>query len=290
MRRLILTSKAFVADRMAPRRPRRRRGLPRLRRWALRLGGSALVLGAVGGLGAWAWHSGWAAEQAAAGLALIHAQSAAAGLSVQDVLVEGRRRTPRADLRAALGVARGTSMLRVDPAAARERLERLPLVDTAVVERRLPDRLYVRLRERVPMAIWQLHGRLRVIDRQGRIVRGLDPANHARLPLVVGEGAPADTARLLRVLRERPALAGRVEAAVRVSARRWNLRMTNGVDVQLPERGIAEAWNELARLEARYAVLQRDIAAIDLRLPDRLSVRMAPDAEPVPEAAGGKST
>lgn len=66
--------------------------------------------------------------------------------------------------------------------------------------------------------------------------------------------------------------------------------MTNGVAVQLPERGIAEAWRELARLEARYAVLQRDIAAIDLRLPDRLSVRMAPDAEPVPETAGGKST
>ncbi|MCH7555160.1 MAG: cell division protein FtsQ, partial [Proteobacteria bacterium] len=57
--------------------------------------------------------------------------------------------------------------------------------------------------------------------------------------------------------------------------RRWNLRLDNGVDVELPEAGINAAWRRLADIERRHRLLSRDITAIDLRLPDRLVVRPA---------------
>ena len=82
----------------------------------------------------------------------------------------------------------------------------------------------------------------------------------------------------------------RREFAVRVGGRRWNLRFHGGTDVRLPETGAAEAWAQFARIERQHGVLQRDVDSIDLRLPDRLVVRTAPEEDPPVESDDGKNT
>ncbi len=251
-----------------------------LRAWTIRFGAPAAMLAAVVGGVAWGWQSGWIAERASASVAALHAASAGAGLSVQEVLVEGRERTPKPDVLAALGgVSRGSSILAVDTAAARATLEAMPWVKRAVVERNLPGEIYVRLEERRPLAIWQQRGRLQVIDTEGLPIDAAEPGRHTHLLLVVGEDAPDDAARLIAVLRSEPELAERVNAAVRLGGRRWNVRLDDRVDVQLPEEEMAAAWQQLARLEERQSLLQRNVSVIDMRMPDRMVVRMSPDAE-----------
>jgi cell division protein FtsQ len=78
---------------------------------------------------------------------------------------------------------------------------------------------------------------------------------------------------LLDALRERPDLAERVEASVRVGERRWNLHMINQTDVLLPEGHEVAALDRLTQLQQQHAVLDRPLAAIDMRLPDRLVFR-----------------
>lgn len=289
MRRLIFAASALAGARSSVRRRPGHR--VRLRRRALSLGIPIAALCAIVLAVHWAWDSGWLTAKAASVTAAVHARTAQAGLSVQQVFVEGRERTQREAILAALEAERGTPMLSIDPAAARERLKALPWVGEAVVERHMPAHLYVRLSERQPMAIWQYRGRHLVIDTRGAAIEGIDPVEHATLPLVVGEDAPEHTAGLLGVLRSQPGLAERVKAAVRVGNRRWNIQLDNGVEVQLPEEGMATAWAQLARLEARHALLQRDVHVIDLRLPDRLVVRTTPGAQPSREAPEiGQST
>src|SRR5690606_11863498 len=77
---------------------------------------------------------------------------------------------------------------------------------------------------------------------------------------------------------EEPQLLQRVRAFVRVSDRRWNLRLENGVDVKLPETGVAKALSDLAAYDTKYKVLSRDIVSVDLRLPDRVSVELTEGA------------
>ena len=66
----------------------------------------------------------------------------------------------------------------------------------------------------------------------------------------------------------------RVKAAVRSGGRRWNLRMDNGIDIRLPETDAFIAWDRLAKYEAQHKLLARDIGSIDLRLPDRVVVKV----------------
>jgi len=204
-----------------------------------------------------------------------------AGLTVQDIRIEGREKTPENLLRAALGVSRGDKLLGFSLEAARARIERLTWVQHATVERRLPGTIVVTLEERTPFAVWQNGGKFQLIDRAGQVVveqdPGKDAAAFATLPLVVGAGAPEAASALLDQLAALPALRARVVAAVRVGDRRWNLRLNTGADVLLPEGAEVAAMNKLMELQTTQALLDRPLQTLDMRLPDRLVVRPMPD-------------
>jgi cell division protein FtsQ len=203
--------------------------------------------------------------------------TAFAGLRVTDVVIEGRANTPEPLLRAAIGVNRGDPILGFSVELARQRIETLSWVEHATVERRLPGTVVVFLQERRPFAIWQNQGKFVLIDRNGQVVANQDLAEFHQLPLVVGPGAPGAAAVLLDALTDRPDLQKRITAAVRVGERRWNLRLNNGADVMLPEGHEAQALDRLVKLQQEHALLDRPLAAIDMRLGDRLVVRPRPD-------------
>lgn len=214
---------------------------------------------------------------------------AAVGLTVQDVVIEGREKTPEPLLRAALGISRGDKLLGFSLEAARARVEKLDWVQSATVERRLPGTVFVTVHERQPFAVWQSEGRFELIDRKGQAVARQDPAKDtvafSTLPLVVGAGAPDAAAALLDVLGNYPAIRSHVVAAVRVGGRRWNLHLSTGGDVLLPEGAEAAALARLQELQASQQLLDRPVAVIDMRLPDKLVVR--PQPEPRPAAPAG---
>lgn len=212
--------------------------------------------------------------------------SAVLGLRVADIRVEGRETTDSETILQALGARPGTPILAVDPMHAKQQLEALPWVRSAVIERRLPDTITVRLVEREPMALWQHGGKIELIDRSGAVIPVTRLDRFAKLPIVVGEDAAGHAAELLAMLAGEPELATRVTAAVHVGGRRWNLRLDNLIDVLLPSDDPAAAWADLARLQRDGAILKRDVQSIDMRLPDRLVVRVAP--EPPKEAAPAK--
>ena len=205
--------------------------------------------------------------------------TAITGLRVTDVLIEGRANTPEPLLRSAIGVNKGDPILGFSVELARQRIETLTWVEHATVERRLPGTVVVILKERRPFAIWQNQGKFVLIDRAGQIVANQDVAQFKHLPLVVGVGAPPAAAVLLDALTERPLLSARIEAAVRVGARRWNLRMKNGADVMLPEGHEIAALDRLLQLHQTQSLLDRPLQAIDMRLGDRLVVRPKGDAK-----------
>ena len=200
--------------------------------------------------------------------------TAGMGLTVRDIVVVGREKTPEALLRAAIGAVPGEPILSYSVTAARARIESIAWVRSAIVERVLPGTIRVVLNERRAFAVWQNQGKFTLIDHAGAIVTDSDIAAFAdKLPLVVGVGAPAAAGLLLDSVSPYPDLVSRMIAAVRVGERRWNLCMTNGADVLLPEGAEIAALAKLAELQTSKSILDRPLQEIDLRLPDRLSVR-----------------
>jgi cell division protein FtsQ len=236
----------------------------------------------IGGGGFAVHHSGWDAEGVEHVRGSVLALSAQAGLAVNDVVVQGRGRTSGDAILAALGAVRGTPMLAVSPSVAKTRLEALPWIRAASVERILPDTLYVQVTERQPLALWQRKGKLQLIDRDGTVVAVPSLDEFADLIILVGDDAPKAASPLLEMLASEPALRSHVTAAVRVGGRRWNLKLDSGMAVELPEDNVGAAWHQLAQLDRTDGLLKRDILKVDLRLPDRLVLQVPEVAKPAP--------
>ena len=260
-----------------PARPGRRRGW---RRRLLSLGIAAAVLAPLGGGGFAAHRLGWDMRALETLSSQALALSAKTGLAIADIEVEGRHRTSAESILAALGVGRGTPILALSPARAKARLETIPWVRSAAVERRLPDTLYVRIVERRPLALWQHNGKFELVDREGAVLPVPRLDEFAGLVVLVGEDAPKEGAGLVEMLASEAELAHRVAAAVRVGGRRWNLHLDNGIDIQLPEENPTAAWHELARLDRTDGLLEREVRRVDFRLPDRLVVQTPPAKTP----------
>lgn len=282
----------FLSRARAQALPKRLRPGRRTRRRLAIVSGIGVVLAGLGG-GAWVVRAGMIGEAAAATGVRIAAAATGLGFAVENVSVVGRERTSRQAILDALDVKRGAPILAFDLAAAKARLESLIWVRAVEVERRLPDTIFIRLVERQPLAYWQRQGKLVLIDRDGKVVPTDRLDAFGPLVVLVGDDAPKTGSALLDMLASEPELAPHVAAAVRVGGRRWNLRLDNGIDVALPEREAESAWHRLAGLARNDRLLERDLVAVDLRLPDRLVLRLPPEPPKpghVKKAKGGKST
>lgn len=204
--------------------------------------------------------------------------SAKFGFRVEQVDVIGRDQTDPKALLAAAGLKRGDPILMFSPEAARQRIEGLPWVASAAVERRLPDTVAITIIERRPIALWQHNEKISLIDSAGANLGTVAIETAPPLPLVVGGDAPSHASELLGLLAEHPDIEKRVQASSWIGSRRWDLKLDNGIEVRLPEVGVAEALRQLAEAEASSRLLERDVAAIDLRLAGKMVVRLAHEA------------
>jgi cell division protein FtsQ len=202
------------------------------------------------------------------------ATTRALGFGLSEVRVTGGVKMAPEEVMSVLGVDHTTSLLAFDAEAARRRLLAVSWIKSAAIRVYLPNTLAITLTEREPFAIWQRAGQVMLVDREGRVIGPYDDIRFSHLPLVVGEGAERRVSEIGELLDPHPVIRSRVRAAVLVADRRWTLKLGDGVDVMLPERDAPAAVALLARLDRETALLNRDIAAVDLRLPDRVVVRL----------------
>ena len=206
--------------------------------------------------------------------------TAGMGLSLRRVHITGASAEATPAIQQALNLQAGQPITSLDLDALRGRVQSVGWVKEARVVRLLPDTLIVEVKEHDRLAVWQTGGRTYVIDANGKAIPGADAGRYPQLPLVVGKGADTAAADLLPLLAQRPRLAGRIDAMVRVDERRWDLRLKDGSLIQLPAVDQDSALIRLDALDQRDRLLDLGFARVDLRTPDTIAVRPGSGAAP----------
>jgi cell division protein FtsQ len=207
------------------------------------------------------------------------------GFNITGVALTGNKHMSREEIFAAAGVTGHTSLLFLDVADTRVRLKTNPWIADATVQKLYPDRLQIAITERAAFALWQKDGRVGVIADDGTVLEPYLSRSFVALPLFVGAGAATRAKEFQALIARYPDIRDQIRAAVLVSERRWNLRLKNGVDIELPEDGVAQALDRLVALDRDKKLLSRDITLVDLRLPDRVTVRQSDAAAAAREEA-----
>jgi cell division protein FtsQ len=201
-----------------------------------------------------------------------------AGFRITAVAINGRKQLSQDEVLAIGGVTGRSSLLFLDAAAVRDQLKANPWIADATVLKLYPGQLEIDIVERSAFALWQQDGKLSVIADDGAVLEPYVSRRFLTLPLVVGKGAETHAREFLALLAHYPQVHAVTKAAVFVGERRWNLRLKDGLDVRLPEHDVEPALAELSKLDHDDHLFSRDIVAVDLRLPDRLSVQLSDDA------------
>jgi cell division protein FtsQ len=202
-----------------------------------------------------------------------------AGLGIENVRIAGQAETSQLAILERLDTG-GQALPTFDAAAARERVAALPWVADVTVRKLYPDTLEVAVVERIPFALWQNDGEIHIVDREGTAIAPFVEPRFAKLPLVVGEGANRRAASFLAEIAAQPHIAQRMRAAVLVGGRRWDIVLDDDMVVKLPESGADDAIAEIVRLDQQHQLLSRDVSALDLRLPDRITVHVPEKGKP----------
>ena len=232
--------------------------------------------------------SGWFYGAVVAGTApaVISGAASSVGLKATDILITGQVETSEREVFDALAMGPSGSLLGFDALNARARLLALPWVKDVAIRKLYPGKLTVALAEKRSVAVWQYKDRLIVVDQAGDEIAKFGIADllndrFSHLPHLVGEGAPESASEIIPVVGQYPQLAGSVSSYVRVANRRWDLNLSNGIRVQLPEHGLDERLAHLAELASSERLLEREVSHVDMRVADQVVLRLLPEAAKV---------
>ena len=200
------------------------------------------------------------------------------GLQLGDIIITGRQMTTQEEILDAVKLNRGDNMLKIDVFAIKKEVEKLPWVKSANVRRSFfPNVVKIDIQEKSVKAIWQINEKFYPLDEDGEVINA-DFRVKEPILLVVGEGAPENMNRFLKIIAQNDeSYLSRIKVANFISQRRWNLILDDihdGITIKLPEDNIDKVWKKLIKLDETKGILKRKLTIIDLRLPHKIVVKI----------------
>lgn len=139
--------------------------------------------------------------------------------------------------------------------------------------------LQVDVVERQPVVVWRTRDGIRILDETGaRIYQIEDRKSRPDLPLIAGDGAQFAVAEALELFAAAAPLKERLRGLVRIGERRWDVVLTRDQRILLPPDDPVRALERVIALSEAQDMLERDVAVVDMRLAERPTLRMTPDA------------
>lgn len=205
--------------------------------------------------------------------------------------IEGCSKDLAEAVRARMDVKLPQSSFDLDLEAARARIEGLDAVKSAELRVRSGGVLQVIVTERQPVAIWRMDEGLTLVDDTGhRVASLISRADRPDLPLIAGAGADKAAAEALEILAAAGPLAPRIRGLVRMGERRWDLVLDRDQRILLPTENPVRAVERLLALDHAQDIVNRDLLTVDLRLPNRPTLRLSPYALTQLRSAQGVAT
>jgi cell division protein FtsQ len=195
------------------------------------------------------------------------------GFGIDQVSVSGQRYTLDSDVFDALDLTNIKTFAALDTAAALKRIERISWVDSAQISRVYPGNLNVRIRERLPTAIWTRADTDYLIDATGRTLGPVHKNNSWALPRITGEGANTDAPVLLAALGRHKGIQNQFDHAERIAERRWSVVLKNGSRIELAADREVEGLDQVAASTVLKRALMDQPSIVDVRTSGRAVTR-----------------
>ena len=192
--------------------------------------------------------------------------------------IEGASDSLNAEIREVLGLHFPISSFDLDLADLHKRVLSLPPVDIAEAHIKGGGILHIKVEEKTPALLLKKESGFNVLSEHGEYIRSISSRKKfSNLPVITGEGAENSASQAMAIFKAIYTHLDQVRGLVFVGQRRWNLIMTSGQVVMLPENDPEQAIQKILILDKAEQILARQIAVFDFRLPSRVTLRVPSD-------------
>lgn len=193
--------------------------------------------------------------------------------------IDGAGRDLSEDIREVVPLDFPVSSFDLNPGEIREIITGLDPVASATVRIRPGGILQIDVTERLPVVVWRTWDGVEVLDATGAHVADLPSrATRSDLPLIAGRGADKHVDEALRLIAASRPLGDRLRGLSRIGERRWDVVLDRGQRILLPVKAPVHALERVLALNEVQDLLERDVAAVDMRLGERPTIRMSENA------------
>lgn len=194
------------------------------------------------------------------------------GFAIKNVTINGQKYTSSQSIAKILKIKAGMPIYAISLSDYKAKIESLPWVKEAIIERVLPNNIHISVIERRPIALGQKERKLYIIDEDGEIINEKNVTPFLSLPVIIGDGAEIYANSLISMLKDDPELFKKISSIIHISERRWNIRFDNDLEIKLPEENMDIAWKKVIELYKRNELFLPENSVIDLRIPKKIFV------------------
>jgi cell division protein FtsQ len=164
----------------------------------------------------------------------------------------------------------------VDLKKSKNEIEKNNWVRSAKLKYNLPSKLSIIIEEEKATFLLKETENITLLNLDGKRIQDIKiiSKNYKNLLILSGDGVENKIFNLLNIFSISKSISENIKEATLVSSRRWSLKHSSNITIELPEDNPSKAFYKIVELENKYGFLNNRIKKIDLRMSDRMIIQL----------------
>lgn len=196
------------------------------------------------------------------------------GLKIERVEIQGNKIVPTNlilnKILSSLGDVSKESLILINLDKLEDDVTSIGWIEGVQIRRKFPDTLIIKVIERTPKLIWQSNRKIWLADTEGNLLTDKMDKKYIHLPVIIGQDPVKDIPEFYTIINSSEKLSKLVNGASKVGGRRWDVALSNGIKVKLPEEKPINAWMKLEEIQSNQTLFSKKINYIDMRIEGEL--------------------
>lgn len=150
-------------------------------------------------------------------------------------------------------------------------LSQNPWIETLLIHKGMPDKIFINVSYKKAIAIFQDKAKFILIDKSGCYIDCINmKISKWKLPVITGDEANVRANDMLTLLEKYPNINNKLKALSYIRKRRWDIVLSSGITVKLPEEKMERALETLSLILQQPAINRNSVTVIDMRIKNKV--------------------
>ena len=144
-------------------------------------------------------------------------------------------------------------------------LKKKNLIKKFIITKNSENLLTIKIEEKIIIGLTNIKNRNYLIDEFNNLIEAKITPNLFNLPIFIGKNSNKNANVILGLIKENDINLDYTSFSF-IDDRRWNINLSNGVKILLPENKVLDTLKLLKKIDSEYDILKGNFVEIDLRI------------------------